>query len=62
MNRHEVKKSIPANPIATLELIEGADFYFEGRFMIFTSAYLLKRGSCCDANCRHCPYQVKSKK
>jgi hypothetical protein len=23
---------------------------------VFTAAYLLARGTCCDSNCRHCPY------
>ena len=39
------------------ELKEGEDFYYDelGR-MVFTSAYLLKRGYCCGNGCRHCPY------
>jgi uncharacterized protein DUF5522 len=32
------------------------DFYLEGRYVVFTSAYHLKRGSCCESGCRHCPY------
>jgi hypothetical protein len=23
---------------------------------VLTAAYLAERGSCCDQNCRHCPY------
>jgi hypothetical protein len=23
---------------------------------VFTSAFLLARGTCCDSGCRHCPY------
>jgi Family of unknown function (DUF5522) len=23
---------------------------------VFTAAYLAARGTCCDKNCRHCPY------
>jgi hypothetical protein len=23
---------------------------------VFTAAYLLDRGTCCDTGCRHCPY------
>jgi len=23
---------------------------------VFTAAYLLARGTCCDTGCRHCPY------
>jgi hypothetical protein len=38
------------------ELIEGEDFYYEGPYMVFTEAYLKKRGYCCESGCRHCPY------
>ncbi len=33
------------------------DFYLDGPFMVFTAAYHLKRGFCCDSGCRHCPYR-----
>ncbi len=32
------------------------DFYFDGPYMVFTAAYHLKRGYCCNSGCRHCPY------
>ena len=37
--------------------VEGEDFYLDesGR-MVFTAAYHLKRGHCCDSGCQHCPY------
>ncbi|MGB6974833.1 MAG: DUF5522 domain-containing protein [Terracidiphilus sp.] len=35
------------------------DYYFEGPNMVFTAAYHLKRGSCCNSGCRHCPYLGK---
>jgi Family of unknown function (DUF5522) len=35
---------------------EGEDFYWEGRYMVFTEAWHLKRGYCCGSACRHCPY------
>ncbi|MBT8265932.1 MAG: urocanate hydratase [Bacteroidia bacterium] len=37
--------------------IEKGDFYLspEG-YRVFTEQYLLKRGYCCESNCRHCPY------
>ncbi len=39
------------------ELQFGEDYYFnEEGFMVFTAAYLLKRGYCCQSGCRHCPY------
>ena len=28
---------------------------------VFTSTYLLKRGTCCKTNCLHCPYDFTSK-
>ncbi len=35
---------------------EPEEYYFEGSLMVFTAAYHLKRGSCCQSGCRHCPY------
>jgi len=32
------------------------DFYLEGSYIVFTAAYHLKRGHCCESGCRHCPY------
>src|SRR4051812_29907930 len=39
------------------KLTEGRDYYInpEGNW-VFTSTYHLKRGSCCQSGCRHCPY------
>ncbi|MEY3342718.1 MAG: hypothetical protein RL090_402 [Bacteroidota bacterium] len=36
------------------------DYYLspEG-YIIFTEAYHLKRGYCCNSNCRHCPWKQK---
>ena len=40
-----------------LTLVEGKDYYRdEFDRMVFTAAYHLKRGHCCDSGCRHCPY------
>lgn len=38
-------------------LVEGEDYRLDsaGR-MVFTSAYLRKRGACCGSKCRNCPY------
>ncbi|HEY4048048.1 MAG TPA: DUF5522 domain-containing protein [Acidobacteriaceae bacterium] len=44
-----------------IELKEGEDYYFEGPYMVFTESYHLKRGSCCNSGCRHCPYKSASK-
>lgn len=39
-----------------MQLVEGVDYYREGEWVIFTAAYLLRRGYCCESGCRHCPY------
>jgi hypothetical protein len=40
----------------TLTPLEG-EFYFEGPYVVFTEAYHLRRGYCCNSGCRHCPYK-----
>jgi hypothetical protein len=37
--------------------LEPEDFYYEGPYLVFTAAYHLKRGYCCNSGCRHCPYK-----
>jgi 2-iminoacetate synthase ThiH len=37
--------------------VEGEDFYREGAYVVFTAAYHLRRGYCCESGCRHCPYR-----
>jgi len=38
-------------------MIEDVDYYFnENGFMVFTEAYHLKRGYCCENKCKHCPW------
>jgi len=47
-------------PVAETEkrpLVEGEDFYREGPYVVFTSAYHLRRGYCCGSGCRHCPWK-----
>ena len=39
------------------ELQEGIDYYLEDGLFVFTAAFLLRRGYCCESGCRHCPYQ-----
>lgn len=43
-----------------LSKFEKDDYYLtpEG-FIVFTEKYHLKRGYCCQSNCRHCPYRKK---
>ncbi|MCA1574629.1 MAG: DUF5522 domain-containing protein [Acidobacteria bacterium] len=38
-------------------LLEGVDFYLENGLMVFTAAFLHRRGYCCERGCRHCPYE-----
>jgi uncharacterized protein (TIGR00290 family) len=38
-------------------LEDQSDYYWEGNFIVFTEAYHLKRGYCCNSGCRHCPYR-----
>jgi hypothetical protein len=37
-------------------LVEGEDYYREGAAFVFTELYHLRRGYCCENNCRHCPF------
>jgi hypothetical protein len=43
--------------------LEEGDYYLtpEG-YKCFTEQYHLKRGHCCESNCRHCPYGFNKKK
>ena len=45
----------PADPDAAELAPE--DYYFDGPYMVFTAAYHLKRGYCCNSDCRNCPYK-----
>ena len=38
------------------KLIEGIDYYIENGNYVFKAWFHLKRGSCCENGCRHCPY------
>jgi Family of unknown function (DUF5522) len=37
--------------------LEPEDFYYENGLVVFTAAYHLKRGYCCNSGCRHCPFR-----
>ena len=45
---------------------EGVDYYWvekDGvKYKVFTEKWLLKRGFCCNNNCKHCPYKKKDNK
>jgi hypothetical protein len=49
----------PPSDKASQELQEllPEDFYYEGPYLVFTATYHLKRGYCCNSDCRHCPYK-----
>lgn len=43
------------------EWIEGEDYYVnEAGLVVFTEGYLLERGYCCGAGCKHCPYKYEA--
>ncbi|WP_460996527.1 DUF5522 domain-containing protein [Spirosoma harenae] len=49
------KKKIPG--------LANEDYYHTSEgYVVFTAAYHLKRGYCCQNRCRHCPYGFKKKK
>jgi hypothetical protein len=52
----EADRTKPASAALSQELA-AEDFYYEGPYLVFTAAYHLKRGYCCNSNCRHCPYR-----
>ncbi len=33
------------------------EYYVEDGLFVFTEAYHLRRGYCCNNDCRHCPYR-----
>jgi hypothetical protein len=50
----------PSQPPPRAQALAPEDFYYEGPYLVFTAAYHLKRGFCCNSNCRHCPYRDPS--
>ena len=45
-----------------IDQLDKEDYYHakEG-YIIFTKKYHLKRGYCCNNNCKHCPYRKEIK-
>ena len=42
--------------------LEEGDYYLSDEgYRVFTEQYHLKRGYCCESNCRHCPYGFNAK-
>ncbi len=58
MREQEGKSSTAAEESASFapELQPG-DAYQEGPYLVFTAQYHLRRGFCCNSECRHCPYR-----
>ncbi len=52
----ELRKD-PEPEAADGSALPAEDFYYEGPYVVFTTAYHLKRGYCCNSDCRHCPYR-----
>ncbi len=53
----EAAKPMPGeSPVGDAPLTP-EDFYMEGPYLVFTAVYHLKRGYCCNSDCRHCPYK-----
>jgi hypothetical protein len=50
-------QDLPPRSDATPDDLRLEDFYYEGPYLVFTAEYHLKRGYCCNSNCRHCPYK-----
>ena len=50
-------ENLPPRSDDTPDDLGPGDFYYEGPYLVFTAAYHLKRGYCCNSNCRHCPYK-----
>ncbi|MDO9373741.1 MAG: DUF5522 domain-containing protein [Ferruginibacter sp.] len=39
-------------------LVEGVDYYLNTQgYVVFTSAYHIKKGFCCGNGCKHCPFE-----
>ncbi|WP_213807747.1 DUF5522 domain-containing protein [Granulicella sp. dw_53] len=53
----DAPKPAPPQPQDEAPTLAPEDFYYEGPYLVFTAAYHLKRGYCCNSDCRHCPYK-----
>jgi hypothetical protein len=48
--------------MAFYDKFDKEDFYLsEEGFIVFTEAYHLKRGYCCQSGCKHCPWKFNQK-
>lgn len=46
-----------AQTVESRATLAADEFYMEGSALVFTAAYHLRRGFCCNSGCRHCPYR-----
>ena len=58
MNPTPPKTSTQKESIPPTQTLAPEDFYYEGTNLVFTAVYHLKRGTCCNSGCRHCPYET----
>jgi hypothetical protein len=56
-NANNKRQASSGEPADATQPLDPEDFYYEGPYLVFTAAYHLKRGYCCNSNCRHCPYR-----
>jgi len=47
--------------INNTNLEEGDYYYSKEGYIVFTEQYHLKKGFCCENNCKHCPYGFNKK-
>ena len=48
---------LPEDEAVSVGELAAEDFYMDGPYLVFTAAHHLKRGYCCNSDCRHCPYK-----
>jgi hypothetical protein len=56
-DKQDATKAKPGEALLPDAPLQPEDFYMEGPYMVFTATYHLKRGYCCNSDCRHCPYK-----
>ena len=45
-----------------IDKLDKDEYYHSSEgYIIFTEKYHLKRGNCCNNNCKHCPYKKETK-
>lgn len=52
---------VPKRPPTSAEfrdLVEGADYVWEGSSVVLTTEFLRSLGKCCQMGCRNCPWRL----